>query len=347
MKKQKKSQKNVRAIIVFFGALIVSANLIGFMFNGKGLFSSFYHYISVVSLGFSLGLFLGGGNALIGRGFGRSLNWRKNPQRANSITLTVMVVYGIIVSILIPFIYNKYIWKVPDNRLMQHIIPSAFFTLMLDFFFTAIYYSKYLAIYWGKSIKQEEQLEKENLKAKYEALKNQVNPHFLFNSLNTLTGLVEKDQKLAVQYIKKLSDIFRRVMETKDQELIPIKEELDCVADYIFLQKLRHGEGLQYNVSSGLNGYVAPLAIQMLVENAIKHNIVAYDQPLKIEIMQKGNYLVIKNNLQKKKVIEAGNAVGLENLIARYKYISDNEVEIRETDTEFVVNLPLMNSLEG
>ena len=347
MKKEGKPNKRRRGVILFFISLVVLSHLISLIFNGRNLFNSFHRYITSVSYGFFLGLFLGGGTPIIGVICGRSLNWRVNPRKANNITLVLMVSYGIIMSLLIPYIYYKYIWHVPKDTLTRNLLPSAFFSLMIDFFFTAIYYSKYLAIYWGRSIKNEERLEKESLVAKYEALKNQVNPHFLFNSLNTLTGLVEKDQKLAIQYIKKLSDLLRKVLEAKDKELISVKEELECVSDYIFLHKLRHGDGLQYIASPGIDGYVAPLAIQMLVENAIKHNVISDDQPLKIEVLQEDNYFVIKNNLQKKKVLEGGNTIGLENLVARYKYISDKDVEILETESDFIVKLPVIKNIEG
>ena len=347
MKKKKNRKIKTKEIVLFFVSLVVLSNLISIMFNGKSLFSSFHRYISSVSFGFLIGLFLGGGTPLIGMICGRNLNWRVNPQKANNITLICMISYGIIFSLVIPYIYHRYIWHSPRENLMQHVLPTSFFSLTLEFLLTAIYYTKYLAIYWDRSIKNEERLEKENLIAKYEALKNQVNPHFLFNSLNTLTGLVEKDQKVAVKYIKKLSDILRKVLEVKDKELIEINEELTCVDDYIFLQKLRHGEGLQYSVPSAMKGYVAPLSLQMLIENAIKHNIISDEQPLRIEVVMEDKYIVVKNNLQRKKVPESGNLVGLENLIARYKFIADKEVQILETETEFIVKLPQINKPEG
>jgi LytS/YehU family sensor histidine kinase len=198
-----------------------------------------------------------------------------------------------------------------------------------------------------ESIKNEEKLKQENLVSKYEALKNQVNPHFLFNSLNTLTGIVEKDNKMATLYIKKLSDIYRYVLEQKDKETVKISEELNFVEDYIYLQKMRYGDGLTFVANIvDKDGQVAPLALQILIENAVKHNIISDDQPLKIELLEEDGYYVIKNNLQKKKTIKQNAQTGLDNLYKRYEFLSSRKVEIEEKANEFTVRLPMIKESE-
>jgi LytS/YehU family sensor histidine kinase len=198
---------------------------------------------------------------------------------------------------------------------------------------------------WIKSIEKNEELKRENLQAKYEALKNQVNPHFLFNSLNTLSGVVEQKPEMAADFIKKLSDIYRYVLEQNDKELVSINDELKFVEDYIFLSKIRFGKGLIFNsrLTINQNFQVAPLGIQMLVENAIKHNIISDDMPLKIEMESENGFVIVRNNLQKKKTIISGiEPLGLENLKKRYAYLSDASVEVIESDSKFIVKLPII-----
>ena len=178
-------------------------------------------------------------------------------------------------------------------------------------------------------------------------MKNQVNPHFLFNSLNTLTGVVEQKPELSTSFIKKLSDIYRYVLEQSDQEMVPISKEMKFVDDYIFLLKMRFGEALKFNsnLSNENKIQVVPLGLQILVENAIKHNIVSDDLPLKIEIYIDDTSLTVKNNLQKKKtIITEKEPLGLENLRKRYEYLSNTSIEIITSESDFIVKLPLIGA---
>ena len=181
----------------------------------------------------------------------------------------------------------------------------------------------------------------------YEALKNQVNPHFLFNSLNTLSGLVEQKPELATEFIKKLSDIYRYVLEQSDKELVSIHNEMKFVEDYIFLSKMRFGKSLIFNseLSSGNNILIVPLGLQMLIENAIKHNIISDKKPLKIEIVIEEGFIIVKNNIQKKNTISSDKEpLGMENLKKRYEYLSNVPVEVIESDNTFIVKLPIIQN---
>ena len=326
-------------------ALLIGSFLILFVFDGKEMFSSFSRFFRGISYGFVFGFCFWQGNYFISHTAGQHLNWRKNAKKANTITLLLLFFYGVLISISVPFIYYKYVFHIPPDRLYSHILGGSFTGLTINFAIVGAYYSGFLAKYWMESIKSEEQLKQENLISKYEALKNQVNPHFLFNSLNTLTGIVEKDSKMATLYIKKLSDIYRYVLEQKDKETVKISEELHFVEDYIYLQKMRYGAGLNFvsNVID-LNGFVAPLAFQILIENAVKHNIITDDQPLNIELLEDNGYYVLKNNLQKKKTIQQNAQTGLDNLYNRYEFLSTRKVEIHENANEFIVRIPMIKT---
>lgn len=294
-----------------------------------------------------MGMGYGLGNWIIGSTTGRRLNWRKNLKRSNLISLLLFIFYGIFISILIPFLFEKYVWGATGEKLRYAVISNAFVGISVDMIVISIYYSHYLVHFWKKSVDKYEDLEQENLKAKYDALKSQVNPHFLFNSLNTLTGVVEKDQKQAVLFIKKLSDIYRYVLEQQDKELVEIAEELDFLRNYIYLTKMRYGKGFHYQINiSSLNKYIVPLGLQILVENSIKHNVVSDDLPLNIQIYEEGSYLVVSNNLQKKKTIHENGAIGLENLKNRYGYLTQEPVIVQIDRTNFTVKIPIVESLE-
>lgn len=203
---------------------------------------------------------------------------------------------------------------------------------------------------WREAVKNEEALKHEKLALQYEALKNQVNPHFLFNSLNTLSGLIGKDDAKATRFVKQLSDIYRYVLEHKDREVVRIDTEMKFVDNYINLMKIRFGDNLivSSNVPNICGDKVIPLSIQMLVENAIKHNIVSAEKPLTIKIIKEGDdRLKISNNLQKKSTILREDSAdwenhGLRNIKSRYEYLSKGVFEVNGSTEE-----PFPESMNG
>ena len=256
----------------------------------------------------------------------------------------VFMGYAIIMGISIPYIIDRFLWGMSGISVFYDVSAKAFMTTVISLIIFYFYNTNLISNHWIKSIEKNEELKRENLQAKYEALKNQVNPHFLFNSLNTLSGLVEQKPELATDFIKKLSDIYRYVLEQNDKELVSIKEEMKFVEDYIFLSQMRFGKGLIFNsrLTKNQNFQVAPLGIQMMVENAIKHNIISDDMPLKIEMEIEDGFVIVKNNLQKKKTINSGKEpLGLANLKNRYAYLSGVPVEVIESESEFIVKLPI------
>lgn len=329
--------------LIGLAVIILIPAIINIFFGDFNLFNSFRDFVNEVWFGFTVGGSFWFGNWSIGVVTGRKLDWRKNPKKANLISLLAFITWGLIVSLVVPYIAAKYIWEVPAERLLNAVVGTAFICISVDLIIISIFYSNYIVHYWGETIKNEEELKRENLIARYEALKNQVNPHFLFNTLNTLTGVVEQDPSKASEFIRKFSDIYRYVLEQKDKELISLGEELKFVDDYVFLSKIRHGDGLVIKNQMKSDGYVIiPLGLQMLIENAIKHNIISDDQPLKIELGMGDEFLFVRNNLQRKSTIENTNQVGLENLVKRYEYLSDRKVVISESKTNFEVQLPLL-----
>jgi sensor histidine kinase YesM len=190
---------------------------------------------------------------------------------------------------------------------------------------------------------ENEALRAEYLRSRYEALKNQVDPHFLFNSLNTLNSLIKVDTDKAQEYVQQLSYVFRYTLQ--NEEVIPLNEELKFTKAYCHLMKIRYGNNLdfEYNIDEKLYDYqIIPLSLQTLVENAIKHNVVSNKQPLRVKIEGSGESVKVSNPIQLKKEAESGEKIGLVNLAERYKLMWKKEIVTVINDNMFEVTVPLM-----
>ncbi|MEM7299383.1 MAG: histidine kinase, partial [Bacteroidota bacterium] len=200
---------------------------------------------------------------------------------------------------------------------------------------------------WHHSIKINEALKNQQIRTQFEVLQNQMSPHFLFNSLNTLTTLIAEDSNVAISFTERLSEVYRYILQNKEKEVVKLGEELDFVANYVFLLKIRYPENLQveWKVDDKyLDNSIAPLTIQILVENAIKHNVISKTKPLLIEIyVENGKSIVVKNNLQKKKTIEKSTKTGLANIHKRYEYFGKQNIDVITTAENFMVAVPLLN----
>lgn len=212
------------------------------------------------------------------------------------------------------------------------------FYVWLMFFTIAFFY-----ILWQKSSKKEQKLIEENLKHRYNTLKSQVNPHFLFNSLNILSELVYVDAKKSDNYIQTLSSIYRYVLENEENDLIDLEKEIEFVKQYFSLQQVRD-EGkisLEIDIVEPKGIKIIPVSLQILIENALKHNVISHEKPLKIRISLNNNYIVVSNPIQKKSILEHSIQIGLSNLKDRAKIIMGSELEIRNESNNFTVKLPI------
>ena len=195
------------------------------------------------------------------------------------------------------------------------------------------------------AVAEKAELERRNVESQLESLRNQVNPHFLFNSLNTLVYLIPEEPDKAVRFVQQLSKVYRYVLESREARLIPLQDELDFLRSYVFLLKERFGDNLQVRISD-LNGHaeggIVPLTLQMLFENAIKHNVLSTHKPLAIEVFAENDHLVVRNNLQKKNQVLDSTGVGLDNIRSRYRMLTDKEVEVIVSREYFTVLLPMI-----
>ncbi len=197
-----------------------------------------------------------------------------------------------------------------------------------------------------QTIVEKEQLAKANLQSQLEGLRSQVNPHFLFNSLNTLTHLIPENPENAVRFVQKMSKVYRYILEMRDSNTTPLSTELTFLKAYIFLLKERFGDNFQAEIDAhtegSLNLEIVPLSLQIVFENAIKHNVISAEKPLLIEVFIENNHLIIRNNLQRKNQVQIGTGTGLENIKDRYALVSDKKMKVIVTPQYFTVVLPLL-----
>ena len=217
------------------------------------------------------------------------------------------------------------------------------FTLLITFLVTTIHEAVFFYKQWQLHFSNSIILEKDKLEAEYNALKAQVNPHFLFNSLNSLMSLLDNNPK-AEQYVQDLSDYLRYVLLSNAREEVPLSEEMENLERFFHLQKLRFEENLHVKIdiqSDLLHHHIPPLVLQMLVDNCIKHNVISNKKPLYITISSNGNKIRVQNNVQKK-LTESSTGQGLKNIEGRFRFISDEPISIDSNDICFSVTIPLV-----
>lgn len=282
------------------------------------------------------------GNAHLSDYLTYRIPWLENPGKRFLVGVIGVIVYTPL-AVYSLFALLSWIFDVSmTNNIQGTMLISIGITFVISFFFNGWNFLSN----WRKSALEMAELKKEQMATKYEALKNQVNPHFLFNSLNALTNLVYEDQDQAALFIRQLSKVYRYVLDTQSKELVSLKTELTFLDSYVFLQKIRFDDKLTVDIS--VDGFeerlLPPIALQMLLENAIKHNTIAEEEPLTIQIsVENDEYIVVKNNLQKKRIpLESSSGMGLSNIKSRYEFLSKKPVEVTETADEFIVKLPLL-----
>jgi two-component system LytT family sensor kinase len=225
------------------------------------------------------------------------------------------------------------------------LLISNYASIFCSLLIVTIYESIYFVGELRKSVEEKEMLKRESLQAQLNALKIQVNPHFLFNSLNTLTAVIPENPGQAIDFVQHLSKVYRHILEVKNEQSILLKEELDVLKAYAFLLKTRFGDNLDINIQVAdekLQQKIVPLSLQILMENAIKHNIVSSAKPLRIDVTAVDGRLIVSNNLQKKNQLTESTGIGLENIRNRYRLLGNKQVEVTEGSSSFTVSIPLL-----
>ncbi len=340
------NNKNVRQKIlwhlkVFLGAIIISI-FFSFVLNQKLVFPQFMNMLVITFLQLEIFIWLG-------TWFFQSLE-AGIPGFKKKMLIRLVLFYFLVLFIALSFfliMYSYYFFR--GGGEFSNFWTGLFHSEMKGFFSAALIGFSLGALFffyvqWADALKREQKLTREKLIYQYETLKRQVNPHFLFNSLNSLSSLVKKDPDLSEKFIQKLSSVYRYILENEEIEMVPLSTELEFVSNFFYLQKIRDEEKISLKVELNGNGNVQilPVSIQLLVENALKHNSATRKNPLEITIHFEGlDKLVVRNNLQKKTQLNGSSKKGLKNLNERCKLILQREIEVLETNEEFVVKVPV------
>lgn len=301
--------------------------------------SSLQNFLSISGLTITCWALMWFGNEYLHEYLDGKINWTKYPLKRLAVGLLALTIYTVgttyVVISLTQMVFDLNLGAISDTIYM-----SMGITLVISFILT----SRSFLFNWRQTAIDAEKFKRESTVARFESLRSQVNPHFLFNSLNALTNLVYEDQDKAAKFIKQLSEVYRYLLDTREKEIVPLAEEKKFLESYLFLQQIRFGDKLKFEVSlDESSAMVAPLVLQMLVENAIKHNEISQAFPLTIRIYVDGSFIVVENTLQKKKQLVGDSpGVGLDNICKRYEFLTDEKVHVIEND-KFMVRLPLIS----
>jgi LytS/YehU family sensor histidine kinase len=219
--------------------------------------------------------------------------------------------------------------------------------LFLTFIIVFIDFGIFILKKYRNSLAELERFKKENIEFNLEMLKNQVNPHFLFNSLNTLSSLIFTEQKAAAKFVRQLAKVYRYILENKETRMVRLRDELEILESYTYMQQFRFGENItfEFKIDEKKKSWkIVPLSLQMLIENAIKHNVISKKRPLKIEVFtDEYKNVVVKNNLQKKEKVSYSSGIGLKNIRSRYEYLNNRKIRVLEGKDYFIVKIPLVD----
>lgn len=298
-------------------------------------------------ISFVLSTSLSYGGYLIEDYFDQRISWIQYPVKRLLLECTCYLIYVFALSFTIIFVYSLLVRQsfTLENIPWKGLVHWTKFPMRVSFVISFIFISRSFLMEWRKAAIEAEQLKTERFAQQYQSLKDQLNPHFLFNSLNVLSNLVYESPEASARFIRQLSRIYRYVLDVQHEELVPLEKELNFAGDYLALQKIRFEEGLQYHirVHKDVKGNLPPLSLQLLLENAIKHNVASKQNPLHIEIKAENDVLVVENNLQPKSSLpEESAGIGLANISKRYELLSERNVMVSGEGGRFVVKLPVL-----
>ncbi len=299
----------------------------------------------IISFIFSLGLTAA--NSYYYYGISIRYDWEKDPKKrlwfgaVGSIVVT-LIVFAILRYLMTLYYTGRSVSEFVEKEEASPYIIAIVITLIVSLFIHAFYFYRALQ---KKQVK-EQKIIAGTASARFDALKNQLDPHFLFNSLNVLTSLIEEDPDQAQKFTTSLSKVYRYVLEQKNKDLVTVNEELDFARTYVRLLKMRFEDSIVFDIpetSLNAEAKIVPLSLQLLLENAVKHNIVTSSKPLHIRVFEENGNLVVKNNLQEKQVVRKSSGVGLQNIEQRYNILSDRKVVIQKSIKDFSVSLPMLS----
>ena len=323
---------------------IVISFLLDFIAGGKPhTHNRFFDFFTSVLITFAVWE----GNLRIDHWMNLKFPWVTKPGRRILVHLPVIVIYSASIIYIAMLGFNKYVCDFPEATKDVFMLTAVIIGVMVSLIILPIEIGTQFFGYWKNSLIEVEKYKTESLQAQLQNLKSQINPHFLFNNMSVLSSLVYKDQDKAVDFINQLSKVYRYLLDNKDRELVTLEDELAFIRSYTYLLQIRFDTNIKFEINvdtNTLQKLLPPMAIQILVENAIKHNEISEEQPLTVSVKSLGDVLEVNNNLQLRTNVESSSKTGLKNIIDRYSYFTDKSIEIIEKNNSFIVKIPLLHS---
>ncbi len=308
-----------------------------------------YGFLSSIGVSVLYSFGLGLGSDFLNRFLSLKWNWVTQTNQRLWAGILSTVLYTVPVVLGINYVLLIWVQGIDTSLFFsQQLLWVHLFYVILSLGISAVFHARGFMMNWKASTVQEntqQQIVAKTASAQFETLKNQIDPHFLFNSLNVLTALIDEDPKQAERFTTKLATVYRYVLEQRNKELVPLAEELEFAKTYIELLQMRFEEAIHFQISVPSTDdalKIVPLSLQLLLENAVKHNVLSVENPLRITIYKEGDFLCVENSLHFKKAIGSSTKVGLQNISDRYGLISKKTVSITKKATTFVVKIPLL-----
>lgn len=287
------------------------------------------------------------GCLIIDEWMNKKFPWQKAPGKRIFIQLPVTLVFSTTTIYVSMLAFDKYLCHFPAEAKDRFMVVAIVVGILVAIILLSIEIGSQFFTHWKRSLVEVERYKTESLQAQLQNLKDQINPHFMFNNLSVLSSLVYKDQDKAVDFINQLGKVYRYVLDSRNSELVSLKDELTFTESYTYLLKIRFDKNLFFEINLPKEQeslLLPPMSLQMLIENAIKHNEVSSEFPLTIQLKMNRGKLEVSNTLQLRSNPEASCKTGLKNIKERYTFFSEEQVEIEETKNAFTVRLPLLKS---
>jgi len=339
-------------LLIFLSGLVVGIQVVIILYNhmsGYYLLEGYMHFairlLRGVLMSLIAGFLIAYPDLFVIQYMNKIAPWGKNIFKRITLQFTLTVCIATMIAIVMT-VSLHWIKPYEFHNIRSIVFSNTLIYIVVNIVVMAVFEGWIQYIEKAKTKQVADNLQTELSQIKFEVLKSQINPHFMFNSLNVLSGLINKDIKKAQQFIDEFSMIYRYVLETIEQPVATLEKELEFMRSYLFLQKIRYGENLTYavNINAGLlEMFLPPLSLQVVLENAIKHNIINQSKPLHIEVSSEALALVVKNNIQPKISKGSSTGLGLKNLVKRYALVSEFKPEFTVDTNYYLAKLPLLN----
>lgn len=336
-------KNNSRFKYMIIVGILISFLLDYLMKSGAPVHNKFYDFLASIIIT----AFVWEGNLRIDHWMNFKFPWVKKPIKRILIHLPISLVYSAFIIYISMLSFNKFVCVLPAETKDAFMIIAIIIGVMVSIILLAIEIGIQFFHQWKTSLIEVEKYKTESAQAQLQNLKNQINPHFLFNNMSVLSSLVYKDQDKAVDFINQLSKVYRYLLDNKDSELVTLEDELKFIRSYTYLLQIRFDTSIKFIIDIeeiALKKLLPPMALQILVENAIKHNEISSEFPLTVEIKTNENTMEVKNNLQLRLDNEESSKTGLKNIRDRYHYFTTTQIEIIKDSNSYTVIIPLLNS---